>query len=448
MALYVIQARGADQASLERATIIKDGFSWPAFIFAQLWLIYHRLWLALLIWVLAEVAFILLVLPHIAAGTFIAVDGLAHLFIGFEGNRLRLAKGARRAEAGRRRRRARPRRGGGPFLRPILPAGTPLAWSPTLSVAIIDYGSGNLHSAFKAVERAAREAGLSEEPSPSPPIPTSWPRPSASSCRASAPSPTAAPGSMAVPGLVAALNEAVQVKGRPFFGICVGMQLMATRGLENGETAGLDWIAGEVDAITPSDPDLKIPHMGWNTLDAVRTHPVFDGVPTGPDGLHAYFVHSYGFRAASNADVVATTDYAGPIAAVDRQGHDDRHPVSSREKPGARPRPARQFPAMASVILYPAIDLKAGQCVRLKLGDMAQATVFNDDPAAQAAAFEAQGFSYLHVVDLDGAFAGKPMNAQAVDGILARCQHAGAAWAAASATSPRWKPGWPRASPG
>ena len=97
MALYVIQARGADQASLERATIIKDGFSWPAFIFAQLWLIYHRLWLALLIWVLAEVAFTLLVLPHIATGTFIAVDGLAHLFIGFEGNRLRQAKGARRA---------------------------------------------------------------------------------------------------------------------------------------------------------------------------------------------------------------------------------------------------------------------------------------------------------------------------------------------------------------
>ena len=97
MALYVIQARGADLASLERAAIIKDGFSWPAFIFAQLWLIYHRLWLALLIWVLAEVAFTLLVLPHVTAGTFVAVDSLAHLFIGFEGNRLRLAKGARRA---------------------------------------------------------------------------------------------------------------------------------------------------------------------------------------------------------------------------------------------------------------------------------------------------------------------------------------------------------------
>ena len=97
MALYVIQARGTDQTALERATIIKDGFSWPAFIFAQLWLIYHRLWLALLIWVLAEVAFTLLVLPHTATGTFIAVDFLAHLFIGFEGNRLRLAKGARSA---------------------------------------------------------------------------------------------------------------------------------------------------------------------------------------------------------------------------------------------------------------------------------------------------------------------------------------------------------------
>jgi hypothetical protein len=97
MALYVIQARGADQASLERATIVKDGFSWPALVFAQLWLIYHRLWLTLLIWVLAEVGFILLVLPHVTISTFIGVDCLAHLFIGFEGNRLRLAKGARRA---------------------------------------------------------------------------------------------------------------------------------------------------------------------------------------------------------------------------------------------------------------------------------------------------------------------------------------------------------------
>ncbi|WP_158811952.1 DUF2628 domain-containing protein [Beijerinckia sp. L45] len=97
MALYVIQARGADQASLERATIIKDGFSWPAFFFAQIWLIYHRLWIPLLIWILAEVAFALVMLPHVAAGTLVAVDFLAHLFIGFEGNRLRQAKAARRA---------------------------------------------------------------------------------------------------------------------------------------------------------------------------------------------------------------------------------------------------------------------------------------------------------------------------------------------------------------
>lgn len=97
MALYVIQARGADQASLERAVIVKDGFSWPAFVFAQLWLIYHRLWLTLLVWVLAEVAFILLVLPHVGTGASIGVDFLAHLFIGFEGHRLRLAKGGRRA---------------------------------------------------------------------------------------------------------------------------------------------------------------------------------------------------------------------------------------------------------------------------------------------------------------------------------------------------------------
>jgi glutamine amidotransferase len=184
-----------------------------------------------------------------------------------------------------------------------------------LSVAIIDYGSGNLHSALKALERAAREAGLTETITltADPDVVAKADRivlpgvGAFADCRA---------GLDAAPGLVAALDEAVRIKGRPFFGICVGMQLMATRGLENGETPGLDWIAGEVAAITPSDPALKIPHMGWNTLDSVRSHPVFDGVPTGPDGLHAYFVHSYGFRAASATDVVATTDYAGPITAV------------------------------------------------------------------------------------------------------------------------------------
>ena len=123
-------------------------------------------------------------------------------------------------------------------------------------------------------------------------------------------------GLEAVPGLLDALNEAVLVKGKPFLGICVGMQLMADRGLENGETPGLGWIAGEVAAIAPSDPGLKIPHMGWNTLNLLQPHPVFEGIPTGPDGWHAYFVHSYGFQTADPASLLATTDYGGPITAV------------------------------------------------------------------------------------------------------------------------------------
>ena len=184
-----------------------------------------------------------------------------------------------------------------------------------MSTAIVDYGSGNLHSATKALERAAREAALSETVTltADPDFIARADRivlpgvGSFADCRA---------GLDAVPGLVAALDEAARVKGRPFLGICVGMQLMATRGLENGVTPGLDWIAGEVGPIAPADPRLKIPHMGWNTLDGAKQHPMLAGIPTGSDGWHAYFVHSYGFRAVSPDDVVATTDYAGPIAAV------------------------------------------------------------------------------------------------------------------------------------
>jgi len=119
-----------------------------------------------------------------------------------------------------------------------------------------------------------------------------------------------------VPGMVAALNETVRGKGRPFLGICVGMQLMAERGREYEVTAGLGWIAGEVDRITPSDPGLKIPHMGWNTLDAVRPHKLIEGIPTGPQGLHAYFVHSFHLKPAEPSALVAQADYGGPLTAI------------------------------------------------------------------------------------------------------------------------------------
>ena len=182
-------------------------------------------------------------------------------------------------------------------------------------VAIIDYGSGNLHSAAKAFERAARDCdvetaitvtGRAEEVARADRI--VLPGVGAfADCKA---------GLAAVPGLEATLEDVVIRKGRPFLGICVGMQLMATRGLEFAVTEGLGWIPGEVAAIAPSDPALKIPHMGWNTLEVLRPHPLLGGIATGPSGLHAYFVHSFALLAADPAAVVAVTDYGGPITAI------------------------------------------------------------------------------------------------------------------------------------
>ena len=120
----------------------------------------------------------------------------------------------------------------------------------------------------------------------------------------------------AVPGMVEALEDAVRRRGLPFLGICVGMQLMAERGLEYVTSRGLGWVAGDVTMIEPSDPRLKIPHMGWNTLAACRDHPVLAGIPTGPAGWHAYFVHSYHLVPRDSASLVATTDYGGTVTAM------------------------------------------------------------------------------------------------------------------------------------
>ena len=184
-----------------------------------------------------------------------------------------------------------------------------------MSVVIIDYGSGNLHSAAKAFERAAREAelDLAITVSSDPTIVAQADRivlpgvGAFADCRR---------GLDSVPGMVEVLQRRVHEDKRPFFGICVGMQLMATRGLEHTTSYGVDWIKGDVKAITPNDPALKIPHMGWNTLELAKPHPLLDGIPTGPDGLHAYFVHSYALSPASPDDVVATADYGGPVTAV------------------------------------------------------------------------------------------------------------------------------------
>jgi len=181
-----------------------------------------------------------------------------------------------------------------------------------MRVAIVDFGSGNLRSASRALERAAREAG----------------RACAIEVTADAAAVAAADrivlpgdgafadcrrGLAALPGMVEALERAVHGRGVPFLGICVGMQLLATRGTEHGTTPGLDWIPGECVRLDSADPGLKVPHMGWNELVPRRAHPLLDGIDA---GAHAYFVHSFHFGAREPADVVATASYGGDVTAV------------------------------------------------------------------------------------------------------------------------------------
>lgn len=181
------------------------------------------------------------------------------------------------------------------------------------TLAIIDYGAGNLRSAQKALARAAQntnieiavtadaEAILKADRIVLPGVGAF------ADCMA---------GLQAVPGMIEALEEAVLVKSRPFLGICVGMQLLADVGREKNETRGLGWIGGVVEKITPSDAGLKVPHMGWNTLSILRPHPLLDGIDTGPDGLHAYFVHSYHFLPSDPGHCIATANYGGTITAA------------------------------------------------------------------------------------------------------------------------------------
>ncbi|MGN6585240.1 MAG: imidazole glycerol phosphate synthase subunit HisH [Rhizobiaceae bacterium] len=189
-----------------------------------------------------------------------------------------------------------------------------------MRVAIIDYGSGNLRSATKAFERAARESGVAAEID----LTADAERVrnadrivlpgvgAYADCRA---------GLDAVPGMIEAIEEVALEKGRPFLGICVGMQLMSDRGLEKIVTQGFGWIAGDVKEITPADPALKIPQIGWNTITLERNHSLFDGIPTGPAGLHAYFVHSYHLDAARAEEVLAVADYGGPVTAAVARGN-------------------------------------------------------------------------------------------------------------------------------
>ncbi|MQW85673.1 imidazole glycerol phosphate synthase subunit HisH [Sinorhizobium saheli] len=201
-----------------------------------------------------------------------------------------------------------------------------------MRVAIIDYGSGNLRSATKAFERAAREAGIAAEIEL-----TDEPDRVASADRIVLPGVGAYAdcrrGLAAVSGMEEALAEAVETAGRPFLGICVGMQLMSSRGLEKTVTRGFGWIPGDVVEMKPGDRSLKIPQIGWNTLRLSRPHALFEGISTGANGLHAYFVHSYHLAAANAGDVVAETDYGGPVTAFvarDNKAGAQFHPEKSQ----------------------------------------------------------------------------------------------------------------------
>ncbi len=181
-------------------------------------------------------------------------------------------------------------------------------------VAIIDYGAGNLRSAAKAFERVAHDLGQGHRIEV-----TADPNRVRAADRIMLPGVGAfadcMAGLQAVPGMIEAMEEKVIRGGTPFLGVCVGMQLMAGEGREKIVTAGLGWIPGAVEKIKPNDPALKIPHMGWNTLNFTRPHALLAGIPDGPDGLHAYFVHSYHLRAENPDHLVATTTYGGDFTA-------------------------------------------------------------------------------------------------------------------------------------
>ncbi len=285
---------------------MRDGFHFWAFLLAPLWMLWHRLWLVFVGFVVVTVALQLaLYALGVGGGGRLLAYALLALLVGLEAGTLRrwtlhaarLARSRHRFRRqtrggraailrrldgdGRRGRRAAtgivPRAGalgaGGAAVEPVARhrRAVPGAGGAAVTVAIVDYGSGNLHSAAKAFERAARESGHAQ-----PIVVTREPDEVARADRVVLPGVGAFAdcrhGLDAIPGMVEALDETVRRKGRPFLGICVGMQLMAERGLEYEVAQGFGWIRGEVDRIAPADARLKIPHMGWNTLDPARPH--------------------------------------------------------------------------------------------------------------------------------------------------------------------------------
>jgi glutamine amidotransferase len=201
-----------------------------------------------------------------------------------------------------------------------------------MTIALIDYGAGNLRSAAKAFEFAIAAAGMNERVEV-----TSDPDVVASASRVVLPGDGAFADCRrnldAVPGMIEAIDTVID-GGRPFFGICVGMQLLATRGLEHAVTPGLARLPGEVRAIEPSDASLKVPHMGWNTLDVRADHALLEGIPSGRDGWHAFFLHGFHFVPEERSDIVAVADYGGPVTAIvarDNVAGTQFHPEKSQK---------------------------------------------------------------------------------------------------------------------
>ena len=202
-----------------------------------------------------------------------------------------------------------------------------------MTTVLVDYDSGNLHSAEKAFQRMARETGAGEV------IVSARPEDVARADRIVLPGDGAFPACKraldGAGGLAEAIREAVEEKGRPFLGICVGMQLMARAGHEYERVPGFGWIDGEVVRIAPSPRSLKVPHMGWNDLRLAAAHPVLDGIAT---GQHAYFVHSYHMDVADPGQLLATAEYGGPVTAIvgrDTMVGTQFHPEKS-QGPGLR----------------------------------------------------------------------------------------------------------------
>lgn len=184
-----------------------------------------------------------------------------------------------------------------------------------MTVALIDYGAGNLRSAVKGLERVAREIGYGGEV-----VLTRDPDVVRRADRVVLPGDGAFPfcrkGLQAIDGMDDALDEFAKVTAKPFLGICVGMQLLATTGIEHEVTGGFGWIPGTVKPIEPTAAHLKVPHMGWNTMDAVNPHPVLEGIALGTKGLHAYFLHSFYFEVENPADLITTSTYGTDLTAI------------------------------------------------------------------------------------------------------------------------------------